>query len=368
MHRLIDVDLGERSYRIDVLGTGGSLSEFQAVLSWRNGQTGGDACVVSNANVRALWGAPLQQILAQSHHNVISFDLPEGEQYKTLEHIEALIGFMLSKGLDRKAVIYALGGGVVGDMAGFAAACYQRGIRFVQIPTTLLAMVDSSVGGKTGVNHALGKNMIGAFHQPSHVVCDVRTLSTLPEREYNSGLAEVIKYGAIIDPAFFAWLERNMDALLARDDAALIHAVARSCELKAHVVAQDEREAGLREVLNFGHTFGHAIETGMGYGTWWHGEAVAAGMVMGAELSQRLGLIDANIVMRLRALLKHANLPVHGPSAMAAADYLPHMRVDKKARDGQIRYVVLNALGKARTQPAPDAMALDAIQACLAGG
>jgi len=266
-------------------------------------------------------------------------------------------------------VLYALGGGVVGDTTGFAAACYMRGVPFVQVPTTLLAQVDSSVGGKTAINHPLGKNMIGAFYQPLAVVCDLDTLKTLPPREMSAGLAEVIKYGPIADMAFFAWIEAHIDALRACDAEALAHAVQRSCEIKAHVVGQDEREAGLRAILNFGHTFGHAIEAGLGYGAWLHGEAVAAGMVMAAELSRELGLVEAAFVRRLTALIQRAGLPVRGAVIDAqdnAGRYLQLMRVDKKAEAGEIRFVLIDEPGRAVVRGAPDALVRQVIDRCCA--
>jgi 3-dehydroquinate synthase len=273
----------------------------------------------------------------------------------------------LQNGCDRKTLLVALGGGVVGDMTGFAAASFMRGVPFVQVPTTLLSQVDSSVGGKTGINHPLGKNMIGAFYQPLRVLCDLDTLKTLPARELSAGLAEVIKYGPIADLQFMDWLEQNMERLLARDVDALAHAVQRSCEIKAWVVAQDEREGGLRAILNFGHTFGHAIEAGMGYGTWLHGEAVGCGMVMAAKLSERLGLVDAAFVARLQALTVRAGLPVVGPVLHApdnAGRYLDLMRLDKKSDAGEIKFVLINGPSKATVRGAPDALVRDVIDAC----
>jgi 3-dehydroquinate synthase len=253
-------------------------------------------------------------------------------------------------------VLFALGGGVVGDMTGFAAACYMRGVPFVQVPTTLLAQVDSSVGGKTAVNHPLGKNMIGAFYQPQRVVCDLAVLDTLPQRELSAGLAEIIKYGAAIDIDFLGWLERHIDALRARDRDALSHAVQRSCEIKARVVGADEKEAGLRAILNFGHTFGHAIEAGMGYGQWLHGEGVGCGMVMAAELSARLGLVSDAFARRIEALIARAGLPVRGPEGLVPARYLELMRIDKKAEAGDIRFVLLDGEAHAVVRPAPQAL------------
>jgi 3-dehydroquinate synthase len=259
-------------------------------------------------------------------------------------------------------VLFALGGGVVGDVTGFAAACYMRGVPFVQVPTTLLAQVDSSVGGKTAINHPLGKNMVGAFYQPMRVLADLDTLDSLPAREISAGLAEVIKYGPISDDAFLGWIETNLDALLARDKAALAFAVRRSCEIKAWVVGQDERESGLRAILNFGHTFGHAIEAGLGYGEWLHGEAVGCGMVMAADLSVRLGLIAPAYATRLTQLIERAGLPVHGP-ALGAARYLELMRLDKKAEGGELRFVVIDDPGHASVRPASDVLVTQVIEA-----
>ncbi|HMT18327.1 MAG TPA: 3-dehydroquinate synthase, partial [Ottowia sp.] len=275
--RQVRIDLGERSYPI-LIGAGllDDADAFQAVPA------GSDAFIVTNATVGPLYAERLARALAGRHRQVRLIALPDGEQHKGWESLNAIFDTLLGHGADRKTVLYALGGGVVGDMTGFAAACYMRGVPFVQVPTTLLAQVDSSVGGKTAINHPLGKNMIGAFHQPLAVVCDLRVLATLPARELSAGLAEVIKYGPIHDMAFFDWIEAHIDALRACEPAALAHAVERSCQIKADVVGQDERESGLRAILNFGHTFGHAIEAGLGYGAWLHGEAVGAGMVMAA--------------------------------------------------------------------------------------
>jgi 3-dehydroquinate synthase len=330
------------------------------------------ALIVTNTTVGPLYLRALQQALAPHYPRCEVVSLPDGEAYKDLSHVQSVFDVMLGSGADRQTVVFALGGGVVGDMAGFAAACYMRGVPFVQVPTTLLAQVDSSVGGKTGVNHPLGKNMIGAFHQPARVICDLAALSSLPAREYAAGLAEVIKYGPIADMAFFDWLEAHADALVARDTQALAVAVRRSCEIKAWVVAQDEREGGVRAILNFGHTFGHAIEAGMGYGAWLHGEAVAAGMVMAAELSQRLGLASTVLVQRLRDLLLRVGLPVQGPrldlagEPSVAARYMTLMRVDKKAVAGQIRFVLVDGQGLARVSEADDAQVMPVIEACLA--
>jgi 3-dehydroquinate synthase len=290
--------------------------------------------------------------------------LPDGEEFKTWQTLNQIFDALLQQGCDRKTVLFALGGGVIGDMTGFAAACYMRGVPFVQVPTTLLAQVDSSVGGKTGINHPLGKNMVGAFYQPLLVVCDLNVLKTLPPRELSAGLAEVIKYGPIADMHFFDWLENHMEQLLAFDEAALSHAIQRSCEIKAHVVGQDERESGLRAILNFGHTFGHAIEAGLGYGQWLHGEAVGCGMVMAARLSQRLGLVDEALVRRITELIQRAGLPLGGPILNTednAGRYLQLMRVDKKAEGGEIRFVVIDGPSSASMRTAPDALVREVI-------
>ena len=327
------------------------------------------AAIITNETIAPLYLAPLQAALEAAGVAVTPVILPDGEAYKTWETLNLIFDALLGARAERKTTLIALGGGVIGDMTGFAAACYQRGAPFIQIPTTLLAQVDSSVGGKTAINHPLGKNMIGAFYQPRLVLCDLATLDTLPARELAAGLAEVIKYGPIADMQLFAWLEQNMDALLARDRAALAHAVRRSCEIKAAVVGADERESGLRAILNFGHTFGHAIEAGMGYGVWLHGEGVAAGMVMAAELSRRLGLVDAAFVQRLTDLIARAGLPTRGPvldAADNAGRYLQLMRVDKKAEAGEIRFVLIAGPGQAIMRAAPDALVREVIDHCCA--
>ena len=361
----VRIDLDDRSYGIDI-GSGllAGLADHAALPA------GTAALVVTNDTVQPLYGAAVAGALARRYPAVHTVVLPDGEEYKTWETLQRIFDELLGQGCDRKVVLFALGGGVIGDMAGFAAACYMRGVPFVQVPTTLLAQVDSSVGGKTAINHPLGKNMVGAFYQPRLVLCDLDTLDTLPARELAAGLAEVIKYGPIADMELFAWLEEHMDALLARDRGALAHAVRRSCEIKAAVVGADEREAGLRAILNFGHTFGHAIEAGMGYGVWLHGEGVAAGMVMAAELSRRLGLVDAAFVAHLRTLIERAGLPVRGPVLDAqdnAGRYMDLMRVDKKAEAGEIRFVLIDGPGKAVMRPAPDALVREVIDACCAG-
>ncbi len=354
----VRIDLDERGYDI-LIGRG--LLDDPATWAALPGRA--DALIVTNTTVGPLYAARLRAALGERFARVHTVELPDGEAHKDWSTLNLIFDSLLARACDRKTVLFALGGGVVGDMAGFAAACYMRGVPFVQVPTTLLAQVDSSVGGKTAINHPLGKNMIGAFYQPQQVVCDLETLTTLPQRELIAGLAEVIKYGPIADMAFFDWIEANLAALLARDAAALAHAVRRSCEIKAWVVGQDEREGGLRAILNFGHTFGHAIESGLGYGEWLHGEAVGCGMVMAMHLSRALGLVDAALVDRVTRLIERAGLPVIGP-ALGTARYLELMRVDKKAEAGQIRFVVIEAPGRAGVRPATDAQVGEVLAAC----
>ena len=372
VHARVEIDLGERSYPILI---GSSLLDDPA--TWSGLPKAASALIVTNETVGPLYAARLQQALSQQYPQIHLVTLPDGEAYKTWDSLNLIFDALLSRGCDRKTVLFALGGGVVGDMTGFAAACYMRGVPFVQVPTTLLAQVDSSVGGKTAINHPLGKNMIGAFYQPVRVVCDLDTLQTLPERELSAGLAEVIKYGPIHDLAFLDWIEANLPALRARDPKALAHAVQRSCEIKADVVGQDEREAGLRAILNFGHTFGHAIEAGLGYGEWLHGEGVGCGMVMAARLSQRLGLLAEDKVERLVRLVEAAGLPVRGPQLKVghgegveelsnAQRYLQLMRVDKKAEAGEIKFVLVEDAGRAVVRGAPDALVAEVIDACCA--
>ncbi|MDO9236630.1 MAG: 3-dehydroquinate synthase [Aquabacterium sp.] len=350
----VNIDLGDRRYDILI---GGGLLVPQTFEGLPKSAT---ALIVTNTTVGPLYTAKLRAAIAPHHKTVLDIELPDGEQYKDWPALNQVFTKLLEEAADRKTVLYALGGGVVGDMTGFAAACYMRGVPFVQVPTTLLAQVDSSVGGKTAINHPAGKNMIGAFYQPQRVVCDLDTLDTLPQRELVAGLAEVIKYGPIADADFLAWLEANLDALLARDRAALMHAVKRSCQIKAWVVNQDEKESGLRAILNYGHTFGHAIEAGMGYGQWLHGEAVGCGMVMATDLSARLGLIDADTAQRIADLIQRAGLPVKGPD-LGADRYIELMQVDKKAEGGEIRFVLVGPLGQASMRPAPDALVRDVI-------
>jgi 3-dehydroquinate synthase len=336
----LQVSLAERSYPI-LIGDGllGDAPQLGKHLAAR------DVLLVSNTTVAPLYADRVRASLGD--RRIVDVRLPDGEQYKTMEYMGRVLDVLIANRFGRDCVVVALGGGVVGDLAGFSAACYQRGVAFAQMPTTLLAQVDSSVGGKTGVNHPGGKNMIGAFHQPVAVFADTTTLATLPPRELRAGLAEVVKYGLIFDLGFLEWIERHVDALLALDPAALAHAIHRSCELKADVVRRDERESGDRALLNLGHTFGHAIETVTGYTQWLHGEAVATGMVIAADMSARLGTLAAADVQRVRNLLLRIGLPVEAPR-FGAQRALDCMRVDKKVKSGRIRLVLLDKLGAAR--------------------
>jgi 3-dehydroquinate synthase len=337
--KTLHVDLGERSYPIRI---GSQLLGRAELLAPHI--HGSQVMIVSNTTVAPLYLDRLLQGLKD--FDTDSVVLPDGEQYKNLDTLNLVFDALLKRHFTRKCTLIALGGGVVGDITGFAAACYQRGVNFIQVPTTLLAQVDSSVGGKTGVNHPLGKNMIGAFHQPQCVLADTDTLNTLPDRELSAGLAEVIKYGLINDAEFFAWLEQNIEALVARDPEALAWAIERSCADKAAIVAADEREAGQRALLNLGHTFGHAIETGTGYGNWLHGEAVGCGMQMAAEMSARLGWLAESELNRIAALLERANLPILPPASMDRTQFLDIMAVDKKNIDKRIRLVLMRGIGK----------------------
>ena len=355
----------ERSYPIEIFA--GNLDQigglFGVIPSAHN------ALIVTNTVVEGYYLSVLKKGISENFQRIFHISLEDGEAAKNWNSLNKIYDVLLQNECDRNTVIFALGGGVVGDMAGFAAATFMRGIPFVQVPTTLLAQVDSSVGGKTAINHPLGKNMIGAFYQPKAVICNLETLSTLPSRELSAGLAEVIKYGPIFDMDFMQWLETSVEQLLAKDMKSLAFAVQRSCEIKAAVVGQDERETGLRAILNFGHTFGHAIEAGMGYGVWLHGEGVAAGMVMAAELSRRLGMVDEAFVQRLKSLIERAGLPVRGPVLDAsdnAGRYLELMRIDKKSEAGEIRFVLIDGPGKAVVRGAPDALVREVIDACCA--
>ncbi|TFW35741.1 3-dehydroquinate synthase [Pseudomonas putida] len=336
----LKVDLGERSYPIYI---GEGLLDQPELLAPHI--AGRQVAIVSNETVAPLYLERLSKTLGA--YSVLPVVLPDGEAHKNWETLQLIFDGLLTARHDRRTTVVALGGGVIGDMAGFAAACYQRGVDFIQVPTTLLSQVDSSVGGKTGINHPLGKNMVGAFYQPNAVLIDTTSLKTLPARELSAGLAEVIKYGLIRDKPFLAWLEDNMQALRALDSAALTEAIRRSCAAKAAVVGADERESGVRATLNLGHTFGHAIETHMGYGVWLHGEAVAAGTVMALEMSMRLGWIDQAERDRGIRLLQDAGLPVVPPQEMTPAHFMEHMAVDKKVLDGRLRLVLLRQMGEA---------------------
>jgi 3-dehydroquinate synthase len=353
----LSVELGSRTYPIYIgsglIGRPDLLAPFLR---------GGRAALVTNTTVAPLYLERLAEGLAAQGMKLVRVVVPDGEVYKNWETLNTVYDQLLEAHCDRDTTLIALGGGVIGDLAGFAAATYQRGISVIQVPTTLLAQVDSSVGGKTAINHPRGKNMIGAFHQPLAVLADVDTLTTLPDRELRAGLAEVIKHGLIRDAGFFEWIEGNIGRLLARNPEALIHAVRRSCEIKAEIVAKDERETGLRALLNLGHTFGHAIENAMGYGTWLHGEAVAAGMVMAAKLSCRIGLLTEADASRVAALIARTGLPVSA-DGISAAKFIELMSIDKKAAGGRIRFVLLERLGSAVLRADVPQDALDALLA-----
>ncbi len=338
----ITVDLGERSYPIYI---GAELFSNSAYFSFLSPQQ--KVVVISNVTVAPLYADRVVRLIEQQGCDVSVLELPDGEKYKSLETFETVMSFLLEGSFARDVVLVALGGGVIGDLVGFAASCYQRGVDFIQVPTTVLSQVDSSVGGKTAVNHPLGKNMIGAFYQPKSVIIDTNCLSTLPQREFSAGIAEVIKYGIIYDADFFTWLEDNLESLYALDEQALTYAIARCCQIKAEVVEQDEKESGIRALLNLGHTFGHAIEAELGYGNWLHGEAVSAGTVMAAKTAQLQGLISEQQLNRIITLLKKANLPVHTPESMSFDDFLKHMMRDKKVLSGKLRLVLPTGIGSA---------------------
>lgn len=356
----LSVDLGERSYPIII---GSQLLQDEAFAKYVPGKR---IVIVTNTTVAPLYLERLSAMLQAAGKECLPVVLPDGEEEKNVDNLMAIFTALLEHKCDRKTTLVALGGGVIGDMTGFAAATYMRGVPFVQVPTTLLAQVDSSVGGKTAINHPLGKNMIGAFYQPQSVLADTSTLATLPDRELSAGLAEVIKHGAIIDAEFFRWQEQNMGKLLARDDAALAYAIQRSCEIKADVVRQDEREGGLRAILNFGHTFGHAIEAGLGYGQWLHGEAVGCGMVMAADLSVRLGYLSVDDKARIVALVKAAKLPTIAPD-LGESRWLDLMEVDKKNEGGQIKFILLKPLGTATITGVPSDLLKATLSDCVKG-
>ena len=356
--KTLHVDLASRSYPIYI---GTNLLEQKALFE-PHLKSSTTVFIVSNTTVAPLYAKTLTNTLTQLGKTVRLLELPDGESFKDWQHLQLIFDELLAHGADRQSMIVALGGGVVGDMAGFGAASFMRGIRFIQVPTTLLAQVDSSVGGKTGINHPLGKNMIGAFHQPVAVIADLNTLRTLPPRELSAGLAEVIKHGAIADADFLDWIEANTGAPLACDTNAMAHAVLRSCEIKSAVVSADEREGGIRATLNFGHTFGHAIESGLGYGEWLHGEAVGCGMVMAADLSARLGQIGQADAQRLKRIIASMHLPI-APPKLGSQRFMELMQVDKKTEAGQIRYITLGSIGAARIQQVPDATVIETLLA-----
>jgi len=355
--KTLQVDLGERSYPI-YIGEN-LLGDVDLIKPHISSQ---QVMIVSNETVAPLY-------LKKTLYGLRDFDcesviLPDGEQYKNISTLNLIFDALLEKRFDRHCTLVALGGGVIGDMTGFAAASYQRGVNFIQIPTTLLAQVDSSVGGKTGVNHPLGKNMIGAFHQPRCVIADTATLDTLEDRQLSAGIAEIIKYGLLGDYAFFEWLETNMDKLLARDKEALAYAIERSCQDKADVVAADEKESGKRALLNLGHTFGHAIEASAGYGKWLHGEAVGTGMLMAADLSKRHGWISEQDLHRTEDIIDRAALPTRAPAHMDYEHFIEHMSVDKKVRAGKINFILMKAIGDAIvTNEFDDALLRETIEA-----
>ena len=356
----LSVALGRRSYPIHI---GAGILEERSLYA---PHVSGSAAIITSGVIAPLYLGRLRRTLEGLGARVAEVVVEDGEQAKRWQTLERVFDALLAARCGRDTVIVALGGGVIGDLAGFAAAVYQRGVNFLQVPTTLLAQVDSSVGGKTAINHARGKNMIGAFHQPRAVISDVATLDTLPDRELRAGLAEVIKHGVALDASFVGWLERNMEQLLGRERAALTYAVRRSCELKAAIVGTDERESGARALLNFGHTFGHAIEAGAGYGAWLHGEAVAAGMVMAAELSTRAGTLKVAELARIKALIARAGLPVAGPK-LAAERWAELIALDKKSAQGRVRFVLLEGMGKATLQSGvDDALVREAIDATTA--
>lgn len=338
--KTIKVQLAERSYPIYVGADNLGRSDLLV-----NHIKSKQVILVTNETIAPLYLNKIKVHL--DNHQLEVVILPDGEQYKTLDIVGQVFDAAMARKFSRNATLIALGGGVIGDISGFAAACYQRGIPFIQIPTTLLAQVDSSVGGKTGVNHRLGKNMIGAFYQPQSVIIDINVLNTLDDRQFSAGIAEVIKYGLIRDISFFVWLEKNIEKILARDQESLIYIIEKSCQAKAEIVASDERESGIRAILNLGHTFGHAIETGMGYGHYLHGEAVSIGTCQAADLSKRLGYLNDTDVDRIIAIFEKAKLPIKPPCELSAEDFLRLMAVDKKNLDGDIRVILLHQIGRA---------------------
>ena len=353
----------DRSYPIYI--GNGILEQVERILPYLKQKR---VAIVTNETVAPFYLQKFQSAFERNQVSTVTIILPDGEHYKDWKTLNLIYDALLKQNCERKTTLIALGGGVIGDLTGFAAATYLRGIPFIQVPTTLLAQVDSSVGGKTGINHPLGKNMIGAFYQPLLVLADSATLSTLPDREFRSGIAEVIKYGLIWDDAFFSWLEENMNKLVARDLTVLNKAICRSCEIKAEIVAADEFESGVRSLLNLGHTFGHAIENAMGYGQWLHGEAVAAGTLVAAELSKRKGLIKETEIVRIKKLFQLANLPVSLPT-ISPNQYLDLMKLDKKVEGGKMRFILLNQIGKAAIfDNIPESLVIETMTACGANG
>ncbi|WP_114786002.1 3-dehydroquinate synthase [Vibrio tetraodonis] len=356
----ITVSLGERSYPISI---GAGLFSDPAHLSFLSAKQ--KVVVITNVTVAPLYAHKILTLLEHIGCEASVLELPDGEQYKSLDTFNTVMSYLLEGNYARDVVVIALGGGVIGDLVGFSAACYQRGVDFIQIPTTLLSQVDSSVGGKTAVNHKLGKNMIGAFYQPKSVIIDTDCLKTLPAREFAAGIAEVIKYGIIYDEAFFVWLEDNLDDLYALDEQALTYAISRCCQIKAEVVAKDEKESGIRALLNLGHTFGHAIEAELGYGKWLHGEAVSSGTLMAAKTAELQGLITPQQVERILSILKKAQLPVHTPDTMTFDDFMKHMMRDKKVLSGELRLVLPTGIGSAEVvKGVPESIIRQAIDFC----
>jgi 3-dehydroquinate synthase len=355
--KTLELELGERSYPIHI----GSQLIDQADL-YKKHLKGSFTAVITNETVAPLYADRVVKTLENLGQKVRLVILPDGEVYKTWETLQKIFDALLESGADRKSTLIALGGGVIGDMTGFAAASYMRGIRFIQVPTTLLSQVDSSVGGKTGINHPLGKNMIGAFYQPQAVIADLDTLKTLPPKELAAGLAEVIKHGAIADADFFSWIEKNIEPLNACEPKAMEHAVKRSCEIKSQVVALDEKEGGVRATLNFGHTFGHAIEAGMGYGEWLHGEAVGCGMVLAADLSVRTGRLTKDDYQRIKNLVSALKLP-SVPPKLGVSRYIDLMSVDKKAEGGEVRYILLEGIGRSTIKTVDETLVVQTLEA-----
>jgi 3-dehydroquinate synthase len=355
--KTLELELGERSYPIHI----GSQLIDQADL-YKKHLKGSFTAVVTNQTVAPLYADRVVKTLESLGQKVRLVVLPDGEVYKTWETLQKIFDALLESGADRKSTLIALGGGVIGDMTGFAAASYMRGIRFIQVPTTLLSQVDSSVGGKTGINHPLGKNMIGAFYQPQAVIADLDTLKTLPPKELAAGLAEVVKHGAIADADFFSWIEKNIEPLNACEPKAMEHAVQRSCEIKSQIVALDEKEGGVRATLNFGHTFGHAIEAGMGYGEWLHGEAVGCGMVLAADLSVRTGRLTKDDYQRIKSLVTALKLP-SVPPKLGVSRYIDLMSVDKKAEGGEVRYILLDGIGRSTIKTVDEPLVIQTLEA-----